>query len=86
MGWPDPIWLVYEDVDEQRCYWQGKRTRIWRAGEAGRAGAAQFPTIPAARAAIAASRTQRRRLPRIGYEPLPPAVEQLGLQIEGVAP
>jgi hypothetical protein len=77
------VWLAYEDVSGQRCYWQGKGTRVWRPGEAGRAGAAQFPSMQAARAAIAASRTQRLRLPRVGYELLPPVVEQLQLQIEG---
>lgn len=76
---PAPEYVVYlPDADERR-YWQGKGTRVWRAGEQGRTGAARFPDMLAARAAIAASRTQRHLLPLLGYEPLPMTVEQLQL-------
>jgi hypothetical protein len=81
-AWPPGECVVYEPDGDDRRYWQGKSTRVWRGGEVGRAGAARFPNMPAARAAIAASRTQRRKLPRLGYEWLPLKVEQLQL-IEG---
>lgn len=74
----EDVWLVYEpDSTGERAYWQGKGSRIWRTGEVGRAGAARFPDMHAAREAIASSRTQRRRLPNIGYEGLPATVVQL---------
>lgn len=77
-------YVVYEPHgDDGRRYWQGKGTRVWRDGEKGRAGAARFSDMRAARAAIAASRAQRRKLPQLGYEWLPPRVEQPALIGEG---
>ena len=78
------MYVVYEPHGEDgRRYWQGKGTRVWRDGLRGRAGAARFPDMQAARAAVAASRTQRRKLPRLGYEWLRPTVERPALIAEG---
>lgn len=78
---PPDEYVVFEDVDGLRCYWQGPGTRVWRAGDAGRRSAARFPDRHVAREAIASSRAQRKRLLRIGYEWLPPTVQQLDLNL-----
>jgi hypothetical protein len=69
-------YVVYEPDGDQRLYWQGKGTRIWRPGDGGRASAARFPDMQQARAAIAGSRRWRRRLPVLGYEYLPIKIVQ----------
>lgn len=76
--------VVYQLHEQERRYWQGPGSRVWRPGEAGRAGAARFPDMHTARAAIAALRRQRHRLPHIGYEWLPYIVVRLQLISEGV--
>lgn len=79
MGHPlDGEYVVYEDTCVGRCYWQGPG-RSWRSGDVGRASAVRFPDMLVARAALAASRRQRRRIRWVGYEWLPPTVQQLEL-------
>lgn len=80
---PD-VWLVYVQHDGVRCYWIGPgRGNRWRCDTKARDKAARFGDMHAARAAVAATPALASRLARIGYELLPPKVQQLELDIEG---